>query len=125
MVFISKKQREYINKLLDSKDPTSMEKKYQFHTRLKQKFLRMHEDYWLLVKFFKEYEHLFKSKKGSKLTTVALSKADAQVIQKLRTINIKKNAGCVFCKRKVRLEIYELESCNECANGLNIRHYLI
>ena len=77
---LSKREKSYIQSVLNNKDELPNDAKisnYDLNYRLKKKFLKMHEDYWTLVVFFKMYDDMFNKQSTDQTTdTLLLTKFD-------------------------------------------------
>ena len=91
---------------------------YDLNYRLKRKFQQMHDDYWLIVQFFKRFEQNF-AFRSTDNTITALSLAKSQITNNLSLVNLK----CHYCLRTAEdTKIREISACNDCLKeiGMNI-----
>ena len=88
--------------------------KYDLNYRLKKKFLKLHEDYWTLVQFFKSFDKNFQIKSTNQ-TTDSLLTAKSQIKSSETLFSTK----CAFCKGSDR-KMVEINICIECQKNLGI-----
>ena len=88
--------------------------KYDLNYRLKKKFLKLHEDYWTLVSFFKSYDQNFQIKTTNQ-TADSLLKAKSQIPSTETLVSSK----CFFCKGSGK-KMIEINICTECQKGFGI-----
>ena len=122
-IVLTPREKEYIQSILKTSSETSPESvkeklvnknKYDLNYRLKKKFLKLHEDYWTLVQFFKLFDQNFQVKSTNQ-TTDSLLTAKSQ-IQTSETLH---NAKCAFCKGAGK-KMVEINICTECQKNLGI-----
>ena len=116
-ITLSKREKEYIQTIMNTKKATTTENtntNYDLNYRLKKKFLKMHEDYWTLVVFFKMYDDMFK-KRSTDQTTDTLLKAKSQILPQGTLVNEK----CAFCKGTNK-KLLEINICPECSNSFGL-----
>jgi hypothetical protein len=119
---LSKREREFVLQLLHNKKSSnqrlfSNDQQYDLNYRLKLKFQAIHEDYWLLVKFFKTFEDNF-ALRSTKRTKKVLSIAKSQIANELSVVK----ARCHFCLRDNSTikenRLLEIIVCKECIKQL-------
>ena len=121
-ITLSKREKLYVTEMLNqgrkNDDNTesiqaslSEEQQYDLNYRLKKKFETIHEDYWLLVQFFKQYNTQFELRK-TKRTEKVLNIAKSQIASQ-EMIHTSK---CEFCLRTndSKTQIREHNICEEC-----------
>ena len=117
-IILSKREKEYVSQLLDNNaSKFSNDQRYDLNYRLKRKFQMLHDDYWLLVRFFKSFEKNFSLRSTVKTNNV-LSLAKSQIANNLSLVNTR----CHYCRRTTSdLEknyLLDLSVCEECYKEL-------
>lgn len=116
-IALTKREKDYIESFMKSPDPSNVQsskENYDLNYRLKKKFLKLHEDYWELVSFFKTYDKIFQ-KRTTEQTIETLLKAKSQIASPETLVNTK----CVFCKGQDK-QMREVNICAECSAGFGI-----
>ena len=116
-ISLTKREKDYIQHILNETKSGFNDKidvNYDLNYRLKKKFLKLHEDYWSLVSFFKIYNQKFQ-KRTTDQTIETLLKAESQIPSNETVINTK----CVFCKGSSK-KMKEINICIECSTGFGI-----
>ena len=116
-ITLTKREKDYITSFIKSTDSsatTTATENYDLNYRLKKKFLKLHEDYWSLVLFFKTYDKIFQ-KRSTDQTIETLLKAKSQIASPETLVNTK----CAFCKGTDK-KMVEVNICVECSAGFGI-----
>lgn len=113
---LTKREKQYIELLRNntSEEPNVEKGKinYDLNYRLKKKFLKLHEDYWSLVAFFKVYDEIIQ-KRTTEQTSDSLLKAKSQIPSPETLVNSK----CYFCKGTNK-KMLEINICVDCKQNL-------
>ena len=114
---LTQREKDYIKTILNndssSNNNTNIEN-YDLNYRLKKKFLKLHEDYWSLVSFFKLYDQKFQ-KRSTDQTVDTLLKAKSQIASSETLVKEK----CFFCKGSNK-KMHEINICSECSASFGI-----
>ena len=116
-ISLTKREKDYVQNIINEPKLSLNDKidvDYDLNYRLKKKFLKLHEDYWELVSFFKIYDKKFQ-KRSTDQTIETLLKAKSQIPSSETVITTK----CVFCKGSNK-KMKEINICNECSAGFGI-----
>ena len=116
-ISLTKREKDYMQNIINEPKLSLNDKtdiNYDLNYRLKKKFLKLHEDYWELVSFFKMYDKKFQ-KRSTDQTIETLLKAKSQIPSSETLINSK----CMFCKGSNK-KMIEINICSECSASLGI-----
>ena len=114
---LTKREKDYIETILTNdvnQNNIINKENYDLNYRLKKKFLKLHDDYWSLVAFFKLYDQKFQ-KRSTNQTTETLLKAKSQIASSETLVNTK----CFFCKGSNK-KMLEINICVECSRSFGI-----
>ena len=113
---LTSREKNYIKSFITYSDEDTNESdfkvNYDLNYRLKKKFLQLHDDYWNLVDFFRNYDQKIQ-RRTTEQTQNTILKAKSQ-IKSLETLF---NTKCYYCKGTDK-KMLEINICTECKANL-------